>query len=203
MRALSERRPIVLFDVMDTLVHEPFFAEMPAFFGLSLEELQAAKHPTAWIEFELGQLSEEQFLARFFHDGRAFDCAAFLATVRASYRWLPGMEELLAALAARGHALHALSNYPEWYGMIVERLTLSRFLAWSFVSCRTGVRKPDPRAFLGAAASLGVAPGECLFIDDRERNCAAARALGMPALRFTAAQDLAAELARLGLLAAG
>jgi HAD superfamily hydrolase (TIGR01509 family) len=201
VRAFSERRPIVLFDVMDTLVHEPFFAEMPAFFGLSLEGLQAAKHPTAWIEFELGHLSEEQFLARFFRDGRAFDRAAFLDTVRASYRWLPGMEELLAALAARGHALHALSNYPEWYGMIEERLALSRYLAWSFVSCRTGVRKPDPRAFLGAAASLGVAPGECLFIDDRERNCAAARALGMPALRFTSARELAAELAHRGLLA--
>jgi len=200
---LSERRPIVLFDVMDTLVHEPFFAEMPAFFGLSLEELQAVKHPTAWIEFELGAASEEQFLACFFRDGRAFDRAAFLDSVRASYRWLPGMEELLAALAARGLEVHALSNYPEWYRMIEERLTLSRYLEWSFVSCRTGVRKPDPRAFLGAAASLGVAPGECLLIDDRERNCAAARALGMQALRFTSAQDLRPELARRGLLAAG
>ncbi len=188
---------------MDTLVHEPFYHEMPAFFGLSMAELQQVKHPTAWIEFELGHLSEEQFLACFFRDGRAFDRAAFLDTVRASYRWLPGMEALLAALAARGHALHALSNYPEWYRMIEERLTLSRHLAWSFVSCLTGVRKPDARAFLGAAGNLGVAPGDCLLIDDRERNCAAARALGMPALRFTSAQELAAELARRGLLAAG
>lgn len=195
-------RPIVLCDVMDTLVHEPFHHEMPRFFGLTQAELIAAKHPTAWIEFELGELSEEQFLARFFRDGRAYDRAAFVRTVRAAYRWLPGMEELLGALCARGHAIHVLSNYPEWYRMIEERLALSRYLAWSFVSCATGVRKPDPWAFLGAAAGLGVAPGECLLIDDRAQNCAAARALGMEALHFTSAPELESELARRGLLAA-
>ncbi len=198
-----QRRPIFLFDVMDTLVHEPFYREMPAFFGLTQAELAAVKHPTAWIDFELGQMGEAEFLATFFRDGRAFDHAAFLRSVRAAYRWLPGMEELLAALRARGHALHALSNYPEWYRMIEERLGLSRYLAWSFVSCRTGVRKPDARAFTGAAAALGVAPGECLLVDDRAENVLAARAAGLEALHFTSADALAAELAQRGLLAAG
>lgn len=188
---------------MDTLVHEPFHREMPAFFGLTLEELVEAKHPTAWVEFELGELSEEEFLARFFRDGRSFDRAALVRAVRDAYRWLPGMQELLGALRARGHAIHALSNYPSWYRMIEERLRLSRYLEWSFVSCDTGVRKPDPRAYLGAAARLGVEPGECILIDDREKNCAVARSLGMEALRFTSAPELAKELAQRGHLAAG
>ena len=79
-----ERRPILLFDVMDTLVHEPFFQEIPAFFGLSQAELMAAKHPSALVEFELGRTSEGEFLARFFRDGRAFDHAGFVRTVRAA-----------------------------------------------------------------------------------------------------------------------
>ena len=187
---------------MDTLVHEPFHHEMPRFFGLTLTELIEAKHPTAWLEFERGELSEPEFLGRFFRDGRTYDHAAFVRAVRDAYRWVPGMEALLRELRARGYAIHALSNYPEWYRMIEERLALSRYLEWSFVSCATGVRKPDAAAFLGAAASLGVAPAECLLIDDRERNCAAARALGMEALRFTSAAELSGELARRGLLAA-
>src|SRR5262245_26964066 len=109
------RRPILLFDVMDTLVHEPFYREMPAFFGMTLAELKEAKHPAAWIEFELGRTSEAEFLGSFFRDGRDFDRAGFVRTVRESYRWLPGMQELLADLRARGFAIHALSNYPEWY----------------------------------------------------------------------------------------
>ena len=31
-------RPVLLFDVMGTLVHDPFFAEMPEFFGMSFDE---------------------------------------------------------------------------------------------------------------------------------------------------------------------
>jgi HAD superfamily hydrolase (TIGR01509 family) len=195
-------RPVLLFDVMDTLVHEPFHREMPAFFGMTLAELIAAKHPTAWIDFELGRLDEGAFLRGFFRDRRAFDHAAFLAAMSAAYRYLPGMEGLLAALAGRGYAIHALSNYPVWYRRIEARLGLLRYLSWSFVSCDTGLRKPDPEAFRLAARTLGVEPGACLFLDDREENCAAARALGMEALRFTSAELLTAELARRGLLAA-
>ena len=195
-------RPILLLDVMDTLVREPFHEVMPRFFGMTSAELIAAKHPTTWVEFEGGEIDEAEFLARFFRDGRAFDHAAFKRTVRDSYGWLPGMEALLEELSAGGYAIHALSNYPPWFRMIEERLGLSRFLEWSFVSCLTGVRKPDPRAFSGAVAALGVAPGECLFVDDRERNCAAARELGLPSVRFTSARELRDELVRRGLLRA-
>lgn len=197
------KHPILLFDVMDTLVHEPFYREMPAFFGMTLEELLEAKHPTAWVDFELGRLEEEAFLARFFRDGRPVDGPALRRMLREAYRWLPGMEALLARLVAAGHRPHALSNYPDWYRTIEERLGLSRYLAWSFVSCRTGVRKPDPRAFTGAAQALSVAPEACLLIDDREENCAAARRVGMSAVCFTGAGALSLELDRRGLLAGG
>lgn len=42
--------PVLLLDVMDTVVYDPFFHDMPRFFGLSFKELLAAKHPTAWIQ---------------------------------------------------------------------------------------------------------------------------------------------------------
>ena len=196
------RAPVLLFDVMDTLVHEPFHREIPAFFGLTLDELIAVKHPTAWLEFERGEIDEEEFLGRFFRDGRTFDRRAFKRAIADAYRWIDGMEELLGELAAHGHAIHALSNYPEWFQVIERRLGLSRYLEWSFVSCRTGVRKPDPRAFTGAAARLGVGPEDCLLVDDREPNCAAARATGMEALWFRSAAELRSDLARRGLLAA-
>jgi HAD superfamily hydrolase (TIGR01509 family) len=193
-------RPVLLLDVMDTLVHEPFQREVPGFFGLTLEELLSQKHPTAWVEYELGAIDEETLFARFFRDGRRIDGAGLKRVMAEAYRWLPGMEELLGELVRAGHELHALSNYPEWYRLIEQRLGLSRYLSWSFVSCLTGLRKPDPRAFTGAARALGVAPGQCLFVDDRETNCAAARATGMQAVRFTGARELRRALAARGLL---
>ncbi len=190
---------VLLLDVMDTLVREPWFEDAPAFFGMSLEELHAAKHPTAWIAFEEGRLDEEAFLDGFFRDGREFDRAGFLAHLRAGYRWLPGMEALLAELRGAGVPMHALSNYPTWYRAIEEDLGLGRFLAWSFVSCETGLRKPDLRAYTHAVEELGVPAADCLFVDDREENVAAAREAGMDAVRFTGADALREELARRGL----
>jgi HAD superfamily hydrolase (TIGR01509 family) len=190
---------IVLWDVMDTLVRDPFRDAMPAFFGMTLQEMLAAKHPTAWGRFERGETSEDEFLASFFEDGRAYDTAGFTRCIREAYAWIGGMEDLLASLRARGHAMHVLSNYPEWYRWIEERLGVSRYVPWTFVSCRTKLRKPEPQAFLAAARALDMAPGDCVLIDDRARNCDAAIAVGLRAVEFRGdAAKLREELAALG-----
>lgn len=54
-------------------MYDPFFKEMPAFFGMNLKELLAAKHPDAWVDFECNRISEDQMLASYFADGRKVD----------------------------------------------------------------------------------------------------------------------------------
>lgn len=193
-------RPVLLLDVMDTLVHDPFYDEVLDFFGLSLDDLFARKSKSAWLAFERGELTEAELVDRYFEDGRPLDLPGLRACMAGAYRFLPGIEALLTELAEAGTQMHALSNYPIWWEMIEVKLGLSRFLSWSFVSCRTGVRKPDPGAYQGAAATLGRAMDSCLFVDDRPKNCAAAEAVGMPALCFVDANQLRAQLIRRGLI---
>ncbi len=185
---------------MGTLVHDPFFDEMPAFFGLTFEAMWAQKSKAHWFPFERGELDSDAYLARFFEDGRAFDHEAFLAHLRASYRFLPGIEALLRELHDDGVPLHAFSNYPVWFELIEEQLTLSRYLPWSFVSCRTGLRKPDEAAYRLAATTLARPPSECVFIDDREENCEAARRVGMRSFRYVDTDTLRRDLKAIGLL---
>jgi len=192
--------PTLLLDVMGTLVYEPFQIEIPAFFGMSLKELLHAKDPTAWSDFESGAIDEPTLERRFFQDRRRFDLEGLKGCMRAAFSYLDGIEELLRDLSAAGVEMHALSNYAPWYSLIEERLELSRYLAWSFVSCDTGVRKPDPEAFLGAARRLGRRPEACLLVDDRLENCAAARRVGLEALHFSDARSLRSSLALLGVL---
>lgn len=191
---------VLLLDVMDTLVHDPFHAEIPRFFGLTLRELLPLLQPGSWVEFELDRLAEDEFLARFFADGRAVDREGLRAAVRAGYRLLPGIEPLLGELRERGVPMHALSNYPCWYVLVEDAVRLSRWVEWSFVSCRTGHRKPDPAAYVHAFRTLGVEPSACLFVDDREVNCTAAREQGMDAVRFTDAEALREALVQRGVL---
>ena len=191
----------ILWDVMDTLVVDPFRHVMPSFFGMTLEQLLREKHPTAWVRFERSELSEEEFLVSFFADGRAYDRDGFRACVRGSYRWIDGVEPLVAELSRRGAEMHALSNYPEWYRWVEECTGLSRYMSWTFVSCHTRLRKPDPAVYELAARQLGAAPEELLFVDDRAGNCDAARATGMRALHFRGdAAELERELVRAGAL---
>lgn len=189
----------LLLDVMDTLVVDPFRQAIPAHLGLTLPELLARKDPTAWPEFERGEIDEATYLRRFFRDGPPPDGPALRACLSAAYRWVDDVEPLLRRLAGAGASMHALSNYPVWYELIEARLGVSRYVPWTFVSWRTGLRKPDPRAYLEAARALGASPSECLFVDDRPGNCAAAEAVGMPAVRFEDAVRLTAELRRRGI----
>ena len=191
--------PVLLLDVMDTLVYDPY-REMAAFFGMPARELYASANAEAWYRFERGEIDQQTFLECFLPNGPAFDHAAFLALFRRGYRWLDGMEELLARLQERGVEMHCMSNYPRWFEVIEECLGLSRYLPWTFVSCKTGLRKPDSEAYLGAARHLGRPPEDFLFIDNKEHNCEAARAVGMDAVYFVDAAQLSTELQERGLL---
>ena len=128
---------------MDTLVVDPFFTRMAEFFGLTFAELKARRRPGAWREFELALIDEAELCATFFADGTRFDAEAFKRHVERSYAWIEGMEPLLAELAHRGTPMHVLSNYPRWYRLCDARLGVSRYARLTFVSCDTGVRKPE------------------------------------------------------------
>jgi HAD superfamily hydrolase (TIGR01509 family) len=198
---LTTTRPeLILLDVMSTLVYDPFRVEMPAFLGLSFEELLEQKHPHAWAEFETGEIDEDDFYLKFFRDGRALDGPGLKAAMAQHYAWLPGMQQLLARLTESGVPLHVLSNYPLWYEEVERAVGLSRWVPWTFVSCHTGRRKPAPEAFLEPARQLAVRPEACLLIDDSPENVVAAQALGMDAIRFRDAEALTRDLVARGLL---
>jgi FMN phosphatase YigB (HAD superfamily) len=175
---------VILWDIMDTLVRDPFFTHMPDFFGHTFDALVQRLQPGTWVEFELGKLTELEFYARFFRDGSPIDGPGLKRCMAHAYDWVEGAPELLAELQARSVSMHALSNYPEWYQLVEERLSLSQFVSLSFISCRTGFRKPAPEAFLHACAQLDVTPEKCLLIDDRRQNCEAARDVGLQSLHF-------------------
>jgi FMN hydrolase / 5-amino-6-(5-phospho-D-ribitylamino)uracil phosphatase len=192
---------VLLADIMDTVVVDPFFhAGIEDFFGLTARELYKAIRPGVWLQFERGELDEQAYYTQFFADGRGVDGAALVAWMRPRYRFVDGMEALLAEANGAGIEVHALSNYPVWWRVIEDELCLSRYLQWRFVSCMTGVRKPDPGAYTGPLETLGVAAEQCLFTDDRAANVAAAEALGMHGHTFADADGLRIKMVQLGWL---
>ena len=189
---------IILWDVMGTLIHDPFYEEVPAFFGMTLEELLEVKHPSVWSACERGEMSVEDMETSFFADGRAFDIAGLRETMQRSYRWLPGIEALLSTLRSREVPMHVVSNYTPWYAMIETAISLSNWVPWSFVSCDIGSRKPDAAYYATVLKRLSVPAARCVFIDDRAANCAGATAAGMHTILFEDGVTTATALSALG-----
>jgi epoxide hydrolase-like predicted phosphatase len=65
------------------------------------------------------------------------------------------------------------------------------------LSFEHGMIKPDPRIYLLAAKRLGVKPDECVFIDDAQRHCEGAKAVGMQAILYKDFAQMKTELEHL------
>jgi 2-haloacid dehalogenase len=115
---------------------------------------------------------------------------------------VPGTVEVLADLRAAGVPLYALTNWS------AETFAITRgrfeFLTWFdglLVSGEEGMTKPDPAIFRLLLDRFGLDPGATVFVDDSEANVAAARELGIDAVRFTGPGLLRRELTARRMLA--
>jgi len=91
---------------------------------------------------------------------------------------LPGAVELVSALRARGIRT-AVGSSSKNTSFIVDKLGLRGYFD-VVVDGNDVVRaKPDPEVFLLAAARLGLAPQECVVVEDAVAGVEAARRAGM------------------------
>lgn len=186
----------ILFDLMGTVVYDPYAEAIEAATGLDLEAAAALAHPRSWADFEVGAIDEDAFARRFYADPAGpytFDLTAFHRARREGYRWLPGMRELLADLAGCVETYTA-SNYPVWVEELAQRFAFDECFDGVYASHHLGVRKPAAAFFERLLAAVGHEPGDCLFVDDRRDNCVAAEAAGIPAHRFDGVAGLRRRL---------
>jgi putative hydrolase of the HAD superfamily len=185
--------------VLTTPLQEGFLAYQEES-GVSLEELGKAMgraaeehgdHPL--FVLERGEITEAEFRARIerhLEDG--FD----LARLRTLYfeRLEPNtaMIEFVRGLRGRGvRAALLTNNVREWEPLWRAKLPeIDELFEVVVDSAFVGLRKPDPAIFELTLERLGgVAPERCVFLDDLDVNCAAARELGMAAVRFESAEQ--------------
>jgi FMN hydrolase / 5-amino-6-(5-phospho-D-ribitylamino)uracil phosphatase len=193
----------LLVDMMGVLVRDPYLEALRAATGLDEVAAHRFKDPTCWPLFEVAEIDEAEFVRRFFGPAPgapALDVDAFNAARRAGYRLLPGMRELIGSLEGRVER-YVASNYPVWVEELRRRFRLDDWFEGVYASHHLGVRKPDPAFFARLLERIGHEPGDCLFVDDREANCAAAERFGIAAHRFGDVPGLRRALAARGLVA--
>ena len=173
--------------------------------GIALEELGTAmgrmmeqdegRHPL--FELEKGNISEDEFTRRL-----GAELGRELTSMRDTYfeNLHPNepMISYLRGLREDGLRLALLTNnVREWEPLWRAKLPDVDDLFEVIVdSAFVGMRKPEPEIYSLTLERLGggLRFEDCLFLDDIEVNCDAARELGMTAVRFVENDQAIAEL---------
>jgi 2-haloacid dehalogenase len=114
-----------------------------------------------------------------------------------------GTVEILGEVRRAGYRTYALSNWSaETFPMTRPLYPFLGEMDGILISGEVGVGKPDPAIFREFIARFGIEPSETVYIDDWDRNVAAANGLGLCAIQFIDADQLRADLRRLGVAVA-
>ena len=209
MSAAAPRRPrAVICDfggVLTVPLIEAFFA-VEAQSGASVEDLSRAmasvsekrgSHPL--FDLEKGLLSEPEFLRMLegeLDGGVSLDgfSEAYFSALEPNER----MIDYIAELRRRGLRTALLTNNvrewePLWRAKLPE---IDETFEVVVDSAFVGMRKPEPGIYELTVERLGdgLEPRDCVFIDDTDVNCEAARELGMHAVHFGDTEQAIAEV---------
>lgn len=182
------RLPAVLFDLGDVLVHLDFQRGLRHFQRIAgCTDAQAAGLflSKRALETNAGRLQPDDFLRELAEQMgsphvpvealREAWCDIFTP-------W-PEMEALADDVTQAGHPTWLLSNTdPLHWSYLRPRLPgVERFMG-QFLSFEWGLIKPDPAYFHAALQRVALPAVDCVFVDDRPENVAAARACGLRTL---------------------
>jgi putative hydrolase of the HAD superfamily len=159
---------------------------------------QDGAHPL--FELEKGRMSEPDFVARLERAvgeevGRPVALHDFSERYWAHLHPNDELISYMRSLRDRGYAMALLTNNvrewePRWRAMLPVDEIFEVIVDSAFV----GMRKPEPEIYKLTVGRLGVPAGACVFLDDIELNCDAARALGMTAVLFRDTAQAIAEI---------
>ena len=204
----------LIFDFGGVITASPFeaFNRLEDERGLPQDFIRSVNaanpHDNAWAKFERAEIDARSFDVLFEAEaesmGHPLEGRAVLAVLSGSIR--PAMVRALDQLAEAGYRLACITNnVPAGHGAGMARSgdakdayeqVFARFEA-VIESSKAGVRKPDPRIYQMMCETLGLAPAQCVYLDDLGINCKPAAALGMAAIKVTSGEQALADLSAL------
>jgi putative hydrolase of the HAD superfamily len=210
-QAMSDRSALLVDfgGVLTTSVHDAFRAFSSALSGdpeLVLRLLSRDPESSRLlVDNECGRLDDEGFergfAARLAAHGVEVSAQALLKRMHSGFSADHEMLGALAALRAGGIPVALVTNS---FGRdCYDGFDLHALADVVVISSEVGVRKPSRRIYAIACERLGVAPADCIMVDDIAHNLDGAARLGIAGVLHTSAKRTVRELdERFGIRAA-
>ncbi len=146
-------------------------------------------------KLERGEVSEEEFSERFGPIVGVSDTEGLVDRLFAGMEPDEAMIEAVKKARAGGVRTGLISN--SWGHGRYDRSKFPELFDGVVISGEVGLHKPEPEIFELGAEKAGLAPADCVFVDDLRENCAGAEAVGMTAVLHRGADTTLPELERL------
>ena len=155
-----------------------------------------------WTMLDEGVLTEEEALCRWKQAlpqyTKEIDTA--FASWHTDLLPIEGMVDLLRQLKEKGYRLYLLSNMHLRFYDFSDKVEAFRYLDGILISSKERMKKPEPRIYRRFCEKFSVKPQECLFVDDKPENIAAAEQEGFSGHVFTTPEKLREYLQEQGIL---
>jgi putative hydrolase of the HAD superfamily len=159
---------------------------------------ERGEHPL--YELERGHLTEDEFVAIVQAKlPEHIDLRGFREIYFSHLHANEPMIDFMRSLRDRGLRMAMLTNnVREWEALWRAKLPVDEIFEVVVDSAFVGMRKPEPEIYELTLERIGggITGEDCIFLDDLDVNCEAARSFGMVAVQYHDADQAIAEIER-------
>jgi putative hydrolase of the HAD superfamily len=169
-------------------------------FHLDEEEFHD-RHEMVVSSFERGKITLDEYIDRtVFYRTRPFPRDEFRDYMFSLSRPFPEVLQFAQALSDSGkYFMGTINNESRELNYYrIEQFGLRNIFRLFISSCFVGFRKPERDIYRLALETTQIPAAECCFIDDRALNLEIAAKLGMQTIEMQQAEQLRADLSKLG-----
>lgn len=142
-----------------------------------------------------GEAGEAEFLDRLREEtGIRESNGAIRETILRRFVLRPAVIAYVVELRAKGLVTAILSDQTDWLDELNRKDPFFLHFDHVFNSFRIGKGKRDPSVFGDVCRTMGLQPGEAVFVDDNSDNVTRASAAGLHAVLYTRLAEVKAEI---------
>ncbi|CCU80648.1 HAD-superfamily hydrolase, subfamily IA, variant 3 [Halanaerobium saccharolyticum subsp. saccharolyticum DSM 6643] len=190
----------IVFDLGNVLLDfDPErYLEALGYQGKVKEQLKSEIFKTdEWLMLDRGTISQEEAVEIW--QQRNPDLRGEIADVMTDWEKILTLKkeslEILESLAAKNYNLYILSNFHEKaFTYVSNKYNFFDYFDGKVISADIGMIKPDPEIYEHLLNKFNLEAGTTLFIDDSQKNIAAAINKGIRVIHFKDAASLKEEL---------
>ena len=163
----------------------PLSMDIATIYNISVEEVEKVKKITIpfFSLLQRGLINEQEFWQKFSDVIKKPIPQNYKELLREIYEktlvLFPEMIEFVKKLKDKGIKTAVLSNITKFQAEIIRKNNGYKEFDVLVLSYEEKLEKPELNIYLSVIKKLGVEPEECVFIDDKEKNLAPAKSLGM------------------------